>query len=81
MTPTFPPDPESISNAQLYLLLHDMHTKLTSVTEQLAALEQEQRDMLETWKAGKTVLRIIKLAGSIGLAVGALAALFKGASQ
>lgn len=79
MKPTFPPDPESISNAQLYLLLHDMHTQLTSVTAQLTTLEQEQRDMLETWKAGKTVLRIIKLAGSVGLAVGALVALFKGA--
>ena len=79
MKPTFPPDPESISNVQLYLLLRDMHMKLTSVTKQLAALEQEQRDMLETWKAGKTVLRIIKLAGSVGLAIGALVAMFKGA--
>lgn len=81
MTPDFPRDLESISNAQLYLLLRDMHTKLTSVTEQLTALEREQRDMLETWKAGKTVLRIIKLAGSVGLAIGALIAMFKGASQ
>ena len=46
MKPTFPPDPESISNVQLYLLLRDMHMKLTSVTKQLAALEQEQRDRI-----------------------------------
>ena len=81
MTPTRPPDPDAVSNAQLFLLMQQMQNKLTNVETKLTKLEAEQRDMLDTWKAGKTVLRIIKIAGSIGLAVGTLVALFKGASQ
>lgn len=76
-----PPDPDSISNAQLYLMLQDMRGEITTANQKLTNLEKEQRDMLDTWKAGKTVLRIIKLAGSVGLAIGALVAMFKGASQ
>lgn len=75
------PDPDSVSNAQLFLLMQQMQNKLTNVETKLTKLEAEQRDMLDTWKAGKTVLRIIKIAGSVGLAVGALVAMFKGASQ
>lgn len=80
MTP-LPPDPESISNTQLYLMLQDMRGSLSNVSDKLSSLEKEQRDMLDTWKAGKTVLRIIKLAGSIGLAVGAIIAAIKGVGQ
>lgn len=75
------PDPDSVSNAQLFLLMQQMQNKLTNVETKLTKLEAEQRDMIDTWKAGKTVLRIIKIAGSVGLAVGALVAMFKGASQ
>ena len=81
MTPTLPPNPDTVTNAQLFLLMRDMQNKLTSVETKLTNLEREQRDMLDTWKAGKTVLRIIKIAGSVGLAIGALVAMFKGASQ
>ena len=76
-----PPDPDSITNAQLFLAMQEMQNKLTSVENKLTRLEVEQRDMLDTWKAGKTVLRIIKIAGSVGLAIGAVVALFKGANQ
>lgn len=76
-----PPNPDSISNAQLYLMLQKMRGEITTANQKLTNLEKEQRDMLDTWKAGKTVLRIIKLAGSVGLAIGALVAMFKGASQ
>lgn len=74
-----PPNPDSISNAQLYLMLQEMRGEITTANQKLTNLENEQRDMLDTWKAGKTVLRIIKIAGSAGLAVGALVAMFKGA--
>lgn len=77
--------PENVTNQQLYTLLRDMEAKLSVVSGQnielidrLDALEIDQKDMLQAWKAAGVVLKGVKVLTVVMAAVAAGAALFKG---
>lgn len=72
--PVIPPD--SISTQQLFMLLVSQNSRISLLVAQVTALTEAQREMVETWKTAKNVLRFIKFLGAVGAAflaiVGAL---------
>ena len=80
-----PPQPDSVTNGQLYLLLQRVHTNqllqraaLVVLENEFTAYKKQHEDMVRTWSAAKTMLNLIKLLGTVAIALGALYALAKG---
>lgn len=68
--------PENISTQQLFMLLVSQNSRISILLAQVSALTESQREMVETWRTAKNVLRFIKMLGALGAAflavVGAL---------
>ena len=68
--------PETITTQQLFMLLVSQNSRISLLVSQVTALTESQREMVETWKTAKNVLRFIKFLGAVGAAflaiVGAL---------
>lgn len=67
--------PEHVTTGQLYLLLQQLSVKQSLVLQEqvrfgkrIEAQEEATRDMIAAWKAGGTVLRIVKWAALVGTA-------------
>lgn len=87
-TDPFSLPPETVTTGQLYMALQSLNARLAVMaSEQVrlrAAIEKQERDtadMLAAWKAGGTVLRIIKWAAAVGAGVAAIWAFARGLTQ
>lgn len=101
MPGTVPPDPQDVTNVQLYVMIDRLQQQLLAANEkaaldralfvkriedltgEVAMARKETADMVDLWKSGKTVVWLMKLAGSIAtavLAVWGVIALVKGAA-
>jgi len=77
--------PENVTTGQLFMLLQSINAKQSLIVAEQTRLRSDfekdraqMADMVAAWKAGGTVLRIIRLAGAVALALGAVWAFTKG---
>jgi hypothetical protein len=77
--------PESVTPGQLFMLLQAINAKQSMIVsdqqriaQRIEKLESDTSDMVQAWKAGGTVLRIIKWAAAVGAAFVAIAAFVRG---
>lgn len=68
--------PTDVTPAQLYVLMQQLNTKQslllhenTQTNRRIASIEADTADMVAAWKAGGTVLRIVKWSALVGTAV------------
>lgn len=86
MTPDqFNLPPEQVTTGQLFMLMQSMNARmlqqnaeLVRIRERIERQESATRDIVSAWKAGGTVLTVVKIIGSVALAITATWALLKG---
>lgn len=71
--------PAKLTPEQLYSLLVAIDAKqaqivrdVTIVRERVVKVEEDQRDLLDAWRAGGAALRVVKWASAVGAGVAAI---------
>lgn len=79
--------PEHVTTGQLYMLMQQLSTKQSLILKEQVAIakrlekqETATEDMVAAWKAGGTVLRILKWSALVGTAVISVWKFMKGAA-
>lgn len=77
--------PETVTTGQLFMLLQELNSSMTKVAADQALLRadferdrKDKADMVAAWKAGGTVLRMIKVLGGAVVAGYGIWKFFKG---
>lgn len=72
-------DPASATNGQLLMAMQAVYQQnqttsaaLLQLTREFAEYKKQHEEMVDTWKAGKTLLSVIKVLGGTAVALGAL---------
>lgn len=79
MSNGLPIPPAGLTPEQLYGLLVAIDAKqgqivrdVTIVRERVEQVEEDQKDLLDAWRAGGAVLRVVKWASAVGAGIAAI---------